>query len=68
LIAGVPHRSVLLHGEHATMGTFVAEAFARSHSTRVGLEDGKSMPDGPVAGSNAERVAAAEALRRKVAN
>ncbi|MFL5335789.1 MAG: 3-keto-5-aminohexanoate cleavage protein [Geminicoccaceae bacterium] len=56
--AGV-RRPVLLHGFDSTVWAFVEHAFARGYSTRVGLEDGSALPDGRVAGSNADLVKAA---------
>ncbi|MBW8909988.1 MAG: 3-keto-5-aminohexanoate cleavage protein, partial [Mesorhizobium sp.] len=56
--AGI-HRSILLHGENATVWPFVERAASRKLSTRVGLEDGKELPDGSVADGNAALVAAA---------
>ncbi|TGP57264.1 3-keto-5-aminohexanoate cleavage protein [bacterium M00.F.Ca.ET.230.01.1.1] len=61
--AGV-RRSILLHGENATMWPFVEKAAARKLSTRVGLEDGKALPDGSVADGNAALVAAAAQIFR----
>ncbi|SFU20661.1 3-keto-5-aminohexanoate cleavage protein [Sedimentitalea nanhaiensis] len=52
-------RPVLLHGFDATVWPFVDRAAMRGWSTRVGLEDGKCLPDGAVARDNAELVAAA---------
>jgi uncharacterized protein (DUF849 family) len=60
-------RPVLLHGYDATVWTFVATAFARGYSTRVGFEDGAALPDGRLAPSNAALVAAAVALKRAAA-
>jgi uncharacterized protein (DUF849 family) len=57
-------RAILLHGENATVWRFVERAAARKWSTRVGLEDGKDLPDGSVAAGNAELVAAAVAIFR----
>jgi len=56
--AGI-RRSILLHGENATVWPFVELAAARKLSTRVGLEDGKHLPDGRVAAGNADLMAAA---------
>jgi len=60
-------RPVLLHGYEATVWTFVETAFARGYSTRVGFEDGKTLPDGRPAPSNATLVAAAVELKRAAA-
>lgn len=57
-------RPMLLHGFDATVWPFVERARQLRLSTRVGLEDGKYLPDGSGAGSNAEIVAAAVALFR----
>ena len=58
-------RSILLHGENATVWPFVERAAARKFSTRVGLEDGKELPDGSVAEGNAALVAAAVRIYRR---
>lgn len=55
-------RPLLLHGLDATMWRFVARAAKRRLSTRVGLEDGCSLPGGATAPGNAALVAAAAAL------
>ena len=52
-------RPVLLHGLDTTVWRFVARAAEHRFSTRVGLEDGCSMPDGATALGNAALVAAA---------
>jgi len=57
-------RSILLHGENATVWPFVERAAARKLSTRVGLEDGKELPDGSVADRNAALVTAAVGIYR----
>jgi uncharacterized protein (DUF849 family) len=59
-------RSVLLHGSDATVWPFVVKARERGWSTRVGLEDGKHLPDGTVAEDNAALVSAAVAIFRAV--
>jgi len=56
-------KSVLLHGSGRTVWLFVREAFGRGYSTRVGLEDGATLPDGRIAPSNAALVSAAIELR-----
>ncbi|RJT29637.1 3-keto-5-aminohexanoate cleavage protein [Mesorhizobium waimense] len=61
--AGI-RRAILLHGENATVWPFVERAAARKWSTRVGLEDGKELPDGTVAAGNAALTAAAVAIFR----
>jgi uncharacterized protein (DUF849 family) len=55
-------RPILLHGFDATVWPFVAVAHRRQWSTRVGLEDGKHLPDGTIAPGNAALVAAAVAM------
>jgi len=52
-------RSILLHGFDATVWPFVELARRKRWSTRVGLEDGKHLPDGTTASENAALVAAA---------
>ncbi|RUW25669.1 3-keto-5-aminohexanoate cleavage protein, partial [Mesorhizobium sp. M1A.F.Ca.IN.020.06.1.1] len=59
------HRSILLHGENATVWPFVERAAARKFSTRVGLEDGKELPDGTVADGNAALVKTAVRIYRR---
>jgi uncharacterized protein (DUF849 family) len=61
--AGV-RRPMLLHGFDATVWPFVAIAYQRQWSTRVGLEDGKHLPGGAIAPGNAALVAAAVAMFR----
>ena len=56
--AGV-RRPLLLHGFDATVWNFVALAAERRWSTRVGLEDGKTLPDGTSACGNPALAAAA---------
>jgi uncharacterized protein (DUF849 family) len=62
--AGVK-RPILLHGVDATVWQFVELAYQRQWSTRVGLEDGKNLPDGTTAADNAALVAAAVAVFRQ---
>lgn len=50
---------VLLHGERGSVWACVAEAARLGLSTRVGFEDGLSLPDGSVAENNASLVHAA---------
>ncbi|WP_031393093.1 3-keto-5-aminohexanoate cleavage protein [Sphingomonas sp. STIS6.2] len=50
---------LLLHGFDNTMWPFVKLARQRGWSTRVGLEDGKHLPNGKVAPDNAALVTAA---------
>jgi len=61
--AGV-RRPILLHGADATVWPFVELARSKHWSTRVGLEDGRTLADGTVAKDNAEIVAAAVAFFR----
>ena len=63
--AGV-RRPILLHGADATVWPFVALARRKRWSTRVGLEDGKTLADGMIAQDNAAIVAAAAAIFRAV--
>jgi uncharacterized protein (DUF849 family) len=58
-------RPVLLHGLDATVWPFVERAAEQGFSTRVGLEDGRALPDGTTAPSNAALVAAAVAIMRR---
>ena len=55
-------RPVLLHGFDAMVWPLVARAAGRRLSTRVGLEDGRLLPDGAPASGNAALVAAAVAV------
>lgn len=57
-------RAILLHGENATVWPFVHRAARRNLSTRIGLEDGKELPDGTVASNNAALTAAAVSIFR----
>ena len=61
-VAGI-RGSILLHGFDASVWPLAEFAFARGFSTRVGLEDGKLLPDGTPVSGNAELVAAALALK-----
>lgn len=56
-------RSILLHGFDRTVWPFVAKAFERGWSTRVGLEDGGDLPDGVPAADNAALVREAVRMR-----
>ena len=56
--AGV-RQPMLAHGCDATVWRFVLLAAERRWSTRVGLEDGKTLPNGATAAGNAALVAAA---------
>jgi uncharacterized protein (DUF849 family) len=62
--AGV-RKPILLHDVDATVWPFVERALARGFSTRVGLEDGTTLPDGTTAASNAALVEAASRLLRQ---
>lgn len=62
--AGV-QRPILLHGFDATVWHFVRRARRQKFSTRVGLEDGKLLPDGRAARNNTELVAAAVGIFRQ---
>ncbi|TIX84500.1 MAG: 3-keto-5-aminohexanoate cleavage protein, partial [Mesorhizobium sp.] len=55
-------RAILLHGTDATVWPFVKRAAERHWSTRVGLEDGRQLPDGTTASGNAALTAAAVAI------
>lgn len=61
--AGV-RRPILLHGVDATVWRFVELARRKRWSTRVGLEDGKTLADGRTARDNAAIVEAAVAIFR----
>jgi uncharacterized protein (DUF849 family) len=65
VLARAPQRPILLHGLDATMWPLLDVAFARGYSTRVGFEDGRTLPDGSTASSNAALVQAA--LERRAA-
>ena len=58
--AGKP---ILLHGFDAMMWPLAEHAFERRWSTRIGLEDGRLLPDGQMTPDNAELVRHAVALR-----
>lgn len=61
-------RPVQLHGVEATVWHFVRLAAGRRWSTRVGLEDGSTLPDGTPAPDNAALVRAAVDIYRRAAN
>lgn len=61
-------KQILLHGFDATIWPFVERAFERRWSTRIGLEDGRLLPDGTLAAGNAELVGTAVALRTSMMN
>ncbi|MBB4436989.1 MULTISPECIES: 3-keto-5-aminohexanoate cleavage protein [Rhizobium] len=56
------NRPILLHGFDETVWPFVRMARERGYSTRIGLEDGKHLPDGTIANDNAALVTAAVAI------
>ncbi|MBX6367342.1 MAG: 3-keto-5-aminohexanoate cleavage protein [Rhodospirillales bacterium] len=58
-------KPILLHGVDRMMWPFVERAARERYSTRVGLEDGATLPDGTTAPSNAALVAAAAEYLRK---
>ncbi|NKL79758.1 3-keto-5-aminohexanoate cleavage protein [Rhizobium leguminosarum] len=58
------NRPILLHGFDDTVWPFVRSARERRYSTRIGLEDGKHLPDGTIANDNAALVTAAVAIFR----
>lgn len=60
-------RPVQLHGMDETVWHFARMAAGRRWSTRVGLEDGRTLPDGSVAENNAALVRAAVEIYRKAA-
>lgn len=55
-------RPIMLHGEDATLWPLAAHARGLMLSTRIGLEDGATLPDGTTAKDNAAMVRAALAL------
>ena len=57
-VAGV-RKPILLHGADLMVWSFVERSARALFSTRVGLEDGKTLPDGSAAPSNAAIIAAA---------
>ena len=57
-------KSILLHGFDATTWDFVRLARKRNWSTRIGLEDCRTMPDGNLATGNEALVASALAIYR----
>ena len=62
LSEGGIRKPLLIHGAEATVWPFVERAARDRLSTRVGLEDGATLPDGRTAQSNAELVAVAGAI------
>jgi uncharacterized protein (DUF849 family) len=57
-------KPVLLHGMDATAWSMVERAALQRLSTRVGLEDDRTLPDETIAASNAQIVGAAVAIWR----
>lgn len=64
LECAILRRPILLHGFDATVWPLVELARERRWSTRVGLEDGRHLPDGTTAADNAALVACASAVLR----
>ncbi|MGO7362386.1 3-keto-5-aminohexanoate cleavage protein [Rhizobium leguminosarum] len=62
------NRPILLHGFDDTVWPFVRLARELRYSTRIGLEDGKHLPDGTTANDNATLVTAAVAIFRGQSN
>ena len=58
-------RPIQLHGMDDTVWHFARRAAARRWSTRVGLEDGNTLPDGAPAADNAALVRAAVEIYRQ---
>jgi uncharacterized protein (DUF849 family) len=52
----------MLHGFEATTWPLYREALRRGLDTRIGLEDGKHLPSGAVAESNAALIRAAREM------
>ncbi len=57
-------KPILLHGFDSTVWPLIEQATACFYSTRIGLEDTNLLPDGTMATSNADLVAAARAIIR----
>ncbi|QND14134.1 3-keto-5-aminohexanoate cleavage protein [Rhizobium leguminosarum bv. trifolii] len=62
------NRPILLHGFDDTVWPFVRMARELRYSTRIGLEDGKHLPDGTIANDNTALVTAAVAIFRGQSN
>jgi uncharacterized protein (DUF849 family) len=60
-------KPILLHGVNASAWPLLRRAIESGFSTRIGLEDVSILPEGSVAKSNAELVAAAVSLARSSA-
>jgi uncharacterized protein (DUF849 family) len=63
--AGI-RRPILLHGYDASAWSLVRAAAERKFSTRIGLEDVRTLPDGTVTPDNAALVRAAVSVMRPV--
>lgn len=59
-------KPILLHGADATVWPFVELAAERRWSTRMGLEDGRTLPDGSIAPGNAALVSAAAEIFARI--
>ncbi|HXM28393.1 MAG TPA: 3-keto-5-aminohexanoate cleavage protein, partial [Chthoniobacterales bacterium] len=59
-------KPILLHGTNASAWPLLRRAIESGFSTRIGLEDVSTLPDGSAAESNAELVTAAIDLSRTV--
>ena len=57
-------KPILLHGTNASAWPLLRRAVESGFSTRIGLEDASTLPDGSAAESNAELVTAAFRLAR----
>ena len=57
-------KPILLHGTNASAWPLLRRAIESGSSTRIGLEDVSTLPDGSAAESNAELVTAAIDLAR----
>jgi uncharacterized protein (DUF849 family) len=61
--AGI-RKPILLHGTDVTAWSFVERAALQRFSTRIGLEDDKTLPDETITASNAQIIAAAVTIWR----
>jgi len=67
VLRGAPFpRPILLHGDDASAWPLLRRAFESGYSTRIGFEDVKVLPDGSVAASNSELVAAAVQILKEI--
>lgn len=64
LASAAVRRPILLHGLDATAWSFVERAALQRFSTRIGLEDDRTLPDETIAASNAQIIAAAVTIWR----